>query len=157
MIENEKGLTLVELLATLTLLSLVTGIVWTTVSIATQFNVAETTTLRLQQEANYIISELQQVHRNCYEYELTYSREEIKVDKCKKDDVNSTVNYDGIISNRFYYLSAEKASTKFVKTYNSRDNNLELPELYVIDPVKEKRFVKVPTTISRFKDNSTIR
>lgn len=157
MMKDEKGLTLVELLATLTLLSLVTGVIWATISIATQFNVGETTSIRLQQEANYIISELQQVHRNCYEYELTYNREEIKVNNCKKDDINSPVNYDGLISNDFYYLSTEKLNAAFVRTYKSRVTNLELPELVVIDPIKEIRFVKVPTTISRFQDTSTTR
>jgi len=51
--KNESGVTLVELLAVLVLISIVTAIIWNTVFISMRHNTTETKKLRLQQEANY--------------------------------------------------------------------------------------------------------
>ena len=146
--KNEDGMTLVEVLATLVLLSLVTGIIWTTISIATKFSVSETTELQLQQEANYIISQLQQVHRHCYTYELTITESEIKVENCMKDEINPNREYDGIISDRFLYEPRPTSTEEPTKA------DLYLSDFVVIDPVKKIRRVDVPTTISRYKTKS---
>ncbi|GKV66540.1 MULTISPECIES: PilW family protein [unclassified Sporosarcina] len=144
--KNQKGMTLVEVLATLILLSLVAGVIWTTVSIASQFNISETSNLRLQQEANYIISQLQQVHRNCFTYDLTISKNEVRVDNCMEDKVTSSESYNGVISNQFNYLPIldHKGQTP-TKT------DLNLSSFKVTDPERAKRFVEIPTIISRYK------
>ncbi|WP_438298178.1 hypothetical protein [Sporosarcina sp. FA15] len=154
MLKNEDGMTLVEVLATLILMTLITGIIWTTVSIATKFNVSETSSLRLQQEANYIIAELQQVHRYCYSYRLTIIRDEVKVAECINDTGESIPEYDKIISNQFKYRFEDSGESPYInKLYITPKDNLELFDFVVIDPVKRNKVekaVKVPTTISRF-------
>lgn len=148
--KDEKGKTLVEVLATLLLLTLVTGVIWTTISVATKFNVGETSTLKLQQEANYIISELQQVHRNCYEYKLTISTNEVKVTECKGDDTKHLPKpqYDGVISNLFNYRYILQDELQTPTT-----TDLDLTNFAVIDPKNSKRVVQIPTTIARIKTN----
>ncbi|WP_186668523.1 PilW family protein [Sporosarcina sp. BP05] len=154
MLKNEDGMTLVEVLATLLLMTLITGIIWTTLSIATKFNVSETSALRLQQEANYIIAELQQVHRHCYSYRLTIIRDEVKVAECKNDTETSIPKYDGVISGKYKYRFEDSGESPYInKLYISPKDNLELFDFVVIDPVKrnkEEKAVKVPTTISRY-------
>jgi len=155
MLKNEDGMTLVEILATLILMTLITGIIWTTVSIATKFNISETSTLRLQQEANYIIAELQQVHRHCYTYRLTIIRDEVKVAECMDDKGNSIPKYNKVISNQFKYRLKDSGESPYIdKSYTSPKDNLELKDFIVIDPVikrnNEEKYVEVPTTISRY-------
>ena len=154
MSKNEDGMTLVEVLATLVLIILVSGVLWTTVSIATKFNISETSALRLQQEANYIIAELQQVHRQCYSYKLTIVRDEVKVAECKNETGASLTQYDGVISDQFKYRFEDSGVSPYVeKLFITPKENLELLDFVVIDPIKrnnKEKAVRVPTTISRY-------
>lgn len=97
---DERGITLVEVLATLVLLSLVTGVIWSTISQSAKLNVAETSTLRLQQESNYIIAELQKIHRKCDSYTFNITKEFVEVSNCENENPQQ---YDGIISSGFNY------------------------------------------------------
>lgn len=143
--KKERGMTLVEVLATLVLISLVTGLIWTTVSIATKFGVSETSELKLQQEANYIITELQRIHRNCYTYELIIKTDEIKIENCYDED-KALPKYDGVISNTYIYYPVREPR----KTYTT-EGNLDIPDFEIIDPVNQIRSVKIPVSISRYK------
>ncbi|WP_019413854.1 prepilin-type N-terminal cleavage/methylation domain-containing protein [Paenisporosarcina sp. TG20] len=66
---NEKGLTLLEVLASLVLVSLVVALAMTTFNIGVKYNVIETTKTKMQQESNLIVSTLMNVHRTekCYD------------------------------------------------------------------------------------------
>lgn len=139
-------MTLVEVLATLVLLSLVAAVIWTTISIASQFNISETSNLRLQQEANYIISQLQQVHRNCFTYDLTISQNEVRVDNCMEDKDIPKESYNGVVSNQFDYLPKIDHEEQTPTT-----KDLILTSFKVTDPVRVKRFVEITTVISRYK------
>lgn len=154
MSKQEDGITLVEVLAALVLLSLVTAIIWSTISIATKFNISETSTLRLQQEANYIIADLQQVHRHCDSYRLTISRDEVKVDGCIDESGQSKDSYNKIISDQFKYRFKDSEKSPYLdRPYHPAKENLELQDFAVIDPVQKhgkEKAVKVPTTISRY-------
>lgn len=149
--KNEKGMTLIEVLATLVLLSLVTGIIWTSISIATKFNVSETSVLKLQQEANYIVSELQRVHRNCYTYELIITTNEVKVINCKSEDESIIPGYDGIISNIYEYEPMRNPTKS--NPINTTKENLNIPDFAVIDPIKRIRNISIPISLSRYKTN----
>lgn len=146
---NEKGMTLVELLSTLVLLSLVTGVIWTTVSIATQFNVSETSVLKLQQEANYIVSELQRVHRSCYTYELIITEQEVRVLNCLDENETHISIYDGILSENFQY-EAKVVPNEPIKTTT---DDLDISEFTISDSANTKRSVTIPISIFRYKTN----
>ncbi|GKV70496.1 hypothetical protein NCCP2716_29940 [Sporosarcina sp. NCCP-2716] len=151
---QEDGMTLVEVLAVLVLVSLVTGIIWSVISIATKFNISETSTLRLQQEANYIIADLQQVHRHCESYQLTISRDEVSVAECKNEAGQYLDTYNKVVSDQFHYRYENSGTSPYVnRTYRPQQENLELPDFAVIDPVKKggrEKAVTVPTTITRY-------
>lgn len=149
--KNEKGMTLVEVLATLVLLSLVTGVIWTTISISTKFNVSETSVLKLQQEANYIVSELQRVHRNCYTYELIITTKEVKILNCKNEENATIPGYDGIVSNIYEYMPVRNPSEP--DPIDTTKDNLNILDFKVIDPVKRIRNISIPISLSRFKTN----
>lgn len=149
--KSEKGMTLVEVLATLLLLSLVTGVIWTTISIATQFNVSQTSVLSLQKEANYIVSELQRVHRNCNTYELVITANEVKVMNCKSGDNLVTPGYDGIVSNKFEYEPLRNSPEP--DPIETTKENLNILDFKVIDPAMKSRSVSIPISISRYKTN----
>lgn len=165
MINDERGLTLVELLATLTLISLVTGIIWTTISIASQFSIGETTSLKLQQEANYIIAELQRFHRTCSEYNLTITPEEISINECKingNEELSGKVISTGYIYGAFINKPAPDLTPSELLAINEYEYYVEVKQrplkndivftyFAIEDPNNDKRFVNIPTTISRYK------
>lgn len=70
---NEKGVTLVELLVALALVSIIAVLAMTTFNIGVKYNVTETTKTTMQQESNLIVTTLMNVHRTskCYQIENT--------------------------------------------------------------------------------------
>jgi len=139
--KNESGITLVELLATLSLLSIVVVLIWTTFFITTKHNVTETSKLRLQQEANYILTEIQQQHRHLDCYELEIEENKIKLLNCEEPSalikvISSGYKY-GVYSSSQIYPKKE-----------------DLPfTLIISDPINNKQKVTVETTITRFKSD----
>lgn len=72
--KNEQGITLVELLATLTLLSIISILIWSVFSQGHRFSRESIVVSQLQQEANRIGTELMNFHRNAEsEYTLQSS------------------------------------------------------------------------------------
>lgn len=143
---NERGMTLVEVLATLVLLSLVAGIIWSTISISTKLNVAETSTLRLQQESNYIIAELQKIHRKCDSYTFNITKEFVEVSNCENENPQQ---YEGIISSSFNYgpitsipvIPAEK---------DLIIEDFRVSDILVVTGNRKNREVVVTAVISRY-------
>lgn len=72
-IHNERGVTLLELIAALLLASLVVGILMTSFSIGAKHNISASDTVRLQQEANLVIAKISAKHRSgeCYNIKET--------------------------------------------------------------------------------------
>lgn len=147
--KNEQGMTLVEVLAVLVLVSLVTGVIWTTISIATKFNMSETSYLKLQQEANYIISELQQVHRHCETYRLTINPNEVKVSECMKNAETPLEGFNGVISTGFHYKPI--IDNELIEpTKGEKDiNNLTVSDV-TNNLNREPREVVISTVLSRY-------
>ncbi|REB07166.1 prepilin-type N-terminal cleavage/methylation domain-containing protein [Sporosarcina sp. BI001-red] len=137
--DNQSGMTLVELLAVLVLISLVTGIIWTTMSISMKHNSVETTKLQLQQEANAVITKLQREHRVRECYNLNIEEHEITITNCEDQPA-----FKEILGNEFKYgpfmnrkIQPKKGNTRF---------NLEVTDL-----TNPKLTVTVPTEITRYK------
>lgn len=137
--DNESGLSLVELLAVLVLISLVTGTIWTTLSVSIKHNVVETTNLQLQQEANLVITKIQQEHRKHTCYQIIINKNEIEILDC----VNQT-KYLEIESEKFYY------GPNINEIIEPKQEDLNLKDFYV-KKVDSKTKVDVPTIITRFK------
>ena len=138
-----KGMTLIEVLATILLVSIVVVLIWTGVFISMRYNVAETKKLHLQQEANYIITEVQRIHRSCDSYDLTISRNEISVKNCISASSNSKTDFT--IAYTYQYESSPEYIGKLIETKKRLYINFTLT---VRDIENKKLFVEVPTTIS---------
>lgn len=67
-VKNSKGITLVELIAALALVSMVAVLIMTTLGIGFKHSIAESNNTYTQQEANLIVSKLLNKHRKgeCY-------------------------------------------------------------------------------------------
>ena len=61
-LKNEKGITLIELLAALVLFGIIAVLIWSFFFRAINFNDREVTKNQLQQEANLIVNTIQQLH-----------------------------------------------------------------------------------------------
>ena len=104
--KNESGMTLVEVLATLTVLSMVVVLIWTTLSIATKHTNLETTKLQLQQEANYILTEIQE-HRKLKCYQLDIREDRVQLFNC-----NETPELIEVISTDYKYEEFNSGEVK---------------------------------------------
>ncbi|PIC70693.1 hypothetical protein CSV77_07165 [Sporosarcina sp. P16b] len=149
--KNQQGMSVVELLATLLLVSLVSVIIWTTFSISTRMNTSETAKLRLQQEANYIATEAQRLHRKCLSYEFVVMPQKVSVQNCR---TSSQTIEDSILSTNFmYYTDQKKSETTEERFYiNAKKENLEISKFWVVDPKNNKLKVSIPLELSRYKE-----
>ncbi|WP_432355788.1 prepilin-type N-terminal cleavage/methylation domain-containing protein [Sporosarcina sp. A2] len=152
---NEAGMTLVELLAVLVLISLVTGIIWTTMSISMKHNKVETSKLQLQQEANLIITKLQNIHRENDCYLLTVDDDLMEISPCS----NKVKPSREIISNDYTYkveVEGAKIGTRIFEVLPKNKDlifkSLIVETKHVPNSKDSYLTVNVPTTISRYKN-----
>jgi len=138
--KNESGMTLVEVLATLTVLSMVVVLIWTTLSITTKYTNLETTKLQLQQEANYILTEIQQQHRKLECYQLDIREDRVQLFNC-----DETPELIEVISTDYKYEEFNSGEVK------PKEKNLSFT-LTVKDPKENSKLkVEIATNISRYK------
>ncbi|MEK3934050.1 hypothetical protein MKY41_01915 [Sporosarcina sp. FSL W7-1349] len=138
--KNEDGITLVELLASLILVSMVVVLIWTTFFISARHNTSETTKMRLQQEANYILTAIQQQHRQKECYDLIVAVEELKIKDCDSNEETT------LSSGYIYKLYPENPTD-----IRPKEQDLELT-LIIKDGKENSRLqVEVESTISRYK------
>lgn len=166
---NQSGLTLVELLAVLVLISLVTGVIWSTMSISIKHNTIETTKLQLQQEANLIITKLQNTHRYNDCYLLTMQSDRIEVNSCSGEEkplhevLSNGYSYDFLIEisslNEPSKIISEPSEIIDIRV-ESNENDLDIKKFYVTEVDKSGQKVKnglrvnVPTMITRIKNTT---
>ncbi|WP_082713398.1 prepilin-type N-terminal cleavage/methylation domain-containing protein [Sporosarcina koreensis] len=142
---RESGMTLIEVLAVLLLTALVMMLIWTTVLTSMKYNITETKKLKMQQEANYIITDLQHIHRKCDTYRLEERDGEIWMTDCTGVDAQSDKKIGS--ENNFKIIGLPTKQEIRAKTTEASMN----VNLVVADPVKNKLKVSVSTVISRYK------
>jgi len=143
--KNESGMTLVEVLATLTLLSMVTLLIWTAFFISSKHNIAETTKVHLQQEANYILTKLQQQHRHLDCYQLKIGEDKVELVNC-----DGQPEFNEIISSDYKYgpFISDEIEPK------TRFGDLTI-KLIVKDPKENSKLkVEVESIISRYQSDN---
>lgn len=84
--KNEGGLTLVELLATLTILSIVSIIIYSIFFQGLNFTNKSITKNQMHQETNLIINDLKRVHTTARRYDIINTNSECDITIYKKDD-----------------------------------------------------------------------
>lgn len=139
---DQSGATLLELLAVLMLITLVTGIIWTTISLSLKHNIVETSKVTLQKEANLIITSMQQEHRKRDCYKLTISASEVIMSSCSDGTVYLDFQNDEFI----YGPNLED----FIEP---KHENLVLDNFY-LESKDGKLKLEIPTVISRYKKSN---
>lgn len=144
MLRKQNGMTLVEVLAVLVLSSLVILLIWTTAMTALKYNITETKKLRMQEEANYIITEIQRIHRQCSQYELIVKIDEISMKNC----IGPNSISDRLISRGFNY----NGTTYLKDKIDAKKKDASIPLTLVINDLDNARLeMEITTTISRYK------
>lgn len=82
---NERGITMVELLAALILVSLIVGVSWTALSIGLKYTAVETGKTEIQQDANIFIAKLSSIHRQSDQYEIKFENDQFMIRSKDKD------------------------------------------------------------------------
>ncbi|EMR05199.1 Tfp pilus assembly protein PilW [Bhargavaea cecembensis DSE10] len=172
-IQEQKGMTLVELIAALALAGMVVVIIMTIFSIGTRYQSLETNNLAMQQEMNLTISRITQIHRSgaCYAIAqkdngieiITFSRElddnrnELRDGQCTTSTKSSST-----YSSEDYGLGICRVSLQDTKTVCENMNSDT-----IIDPQRENLRARITlkdgnykelvqeTTFSRFKEEGS--
>lgn len=155
-LKNERGVTLVELLAVLVLVSMVATLILTTFFIANRYHLTETRKLKLQQDANYVVTSILQRHRTvreCYELEINIEKKLVFID-C------DTLSTEIVIGDSYQYeltnlvigdaspVTLKDPGVK-VKVYpRKKDVHVTVK---VMDPNNTNLFVLVNTAFKRYK------
>lgn len=91
---DQRGITLVELLAALALVATIATIAWTALSIGFKHTAVETEKTKLQQSANLIMSTLINEHRRSEKYSIIFEGNQLKIDSCDKAGDCSMITID---------------------------------------------------------------
>lgn len=156
---NQRGITLVELVAALALISIIAVTAWTTLTIGMKHGAAETSKTMLQQDANLVISKLSAAHRMNDYYYLQFVGGNLEIKTCNDNPVTGVVDCGTFnrLSESTYHYSGSINGTDFA-AWNS--TTLIEPKkqhvnfiLNVADPVKTARAVNVNTSLTRIITN----
>ncbi|RDW16336.1 hypothetical protein CWR48_16970 [Oceanobacillus arenosus] len=156
--KNEKGMTLVEVLATLVIASLFMGIIYTVVMMSMEYSSVETTKTRLQQEANYIITEIQRIHRKGDCYVLSITENEVAIAETEMESCPETDSKMRVLSSEYKYdydIELDEDGEKIVfdkKEIHPNINNVKLTNLSIKDAENADIHVEISTIISRYKN-----
>ncbi|QHJ71594.1 PilW family protein [Planococcus halotolerans] len=156
---NQRGITLVELVAALALVSIIAVAAWTTLTIGMKHGAAETSKTMLQQDANLVISKLSAAHRMNDYYYLQFVGGNLEIKTCNdKDDgsVECDTLFRRITDNSYLYSGSINgtdfsawSSTTLIEPKKQHVNFI----LNVADPVKTARAVNVKTSLTRIITN----
>lgn len=102
---NQKGITLVELIVALALVSIIAGIAWTALSIGFKHTAVETNKTSLQQDANLIVTALSNAHRRNDFYELKFdSTGQLVIGTCGDTELcPDNLTYKRVIDTKYDY------------------------------------------------------
>lgn len=155
---DQKGITLVELLAGMALVSIIATIAWTTLTIGMQHGTAETSKTMMQQEANLMVSSLVAAHRGSEKYSIIFEDDQMKLDYCDKSSVcgirNIAGKYDftGTIINDVPVDTLSDDPVKFADL-KPEEQHTKIT-LKITDLKNRKRTLTIDTTLSRLLTNA---
>jgi prepilin-type N-terminal cleavage/methylation domain-containing protein len=142
---NERGLTLIEVLATITILSIIGVVIWNVFFQGLTYSDKAVTQNSMQQESNYISMKLTRIHQTSKEYELTSSDCKIKVEYVTKNKgtLEETFKEPGLC-----------LSTSFSGSIDPNKEDLSLT-ISIRDKEKAANKFDLKTVFYRLKGNGT--
>ena len=154
-LKSEKGITLIELIAALALVSMVAVLIMTTLSIGIQRSVVESEKTKIQQEANLITSKLLNIHRsgNCYQLDITGNKDlqVLTYGEPNQSTCENVFNKTITINNADYDISTINSPLPFEKINPTKENN----SISIVLTLESRRTInyEISTTLSRYKTN----
>lgn len=154
---NQKGITLVELLAALLLVSVIAAIAWNALSIGFKHTAVETSKTQLQQEANLIVTKLINEHRRNDHYYLKTSGTSLEIQTCNDSAAGSVCDGFVRLTDSNYLYSGTIDGIPFANwdpltKIDPKTKNVNLV-LKVADSIKPTRSVEVKTSLTRILTN----
>lgn len=154
---NQKGITLVELVAALALVSIIATIAWTALTIGMKHGAAETNKTIMQQEANLMISSLMAAHRGSEKYSIIFEDDQLKINSCQKDgtcemnNIGSKYDFTGTVINSVL-VDTSIATPVIFADLTPEEKHTEIT-LKITDLSNSKRTLTINTTLSRLLTN----
>jgi len=154
-INNTKGITLVELIAALALVTIVAILIMTTLSIGIQRSVLEGEKTRIQQDANLMVTKLLDIHQkgDCYQLEITPNKDLVVIsyNNSTKTACGSETTQSEPINNQNYDISTTNPMQIFEIINPHRENNA-ISIVLTLDSRSTINY-EINTTLSRYKTN----
>lgn len=150
---DEKGITLVELLAALILVSIIAVIAWTTITIGMRHGISETNKTIMQQDMNLMVSSLMAAHRGSEEYSIIFENGHMLINACDKEgdcklnEIGGAYNFSGSVINNLE-VSPSSDAPLIISGFKPRQKHTKVT-LKITDLNNEKNFLIVDTTLSR--------
>lgn len=114
---NQRGITLVELLAALALVSIIAIGAWTALSIGLKHSAVETNKTSMQQDANLIVSKLTNAHRKSDMYKLKFESNQLILSTCNYSSsaVLTCLPYQRVNEQNYNYSGTSINGTVFME------------------------------------------
>ena len=154
---NQKGISLVELIAGLALVSIIAIIAWTTITIGMRHGAAETNKTIMQQEMNLMVSSLMAAHRGNEKYSIIFEGDHLKIDSCDSTGIcsvraiGSKYNFSGSIVNGTTIDTSAGTPVSFVDLMPEKEHTKIT--LKITDLSNANRTLTIETTLSRLLTN----
>lgn len=150
---DEKGVTLVELLAALLLVSIIATIAWTTITIGMRHGTSETNKTIMQQDMNLMVSSLMSAHRGSEKYSVIFQNNYLLIDACDKSgdcELSEIAGEYDFSESRINDIEIDTSSTTpaIISDLKPREKHTKI-KLKITDIYNEKNFLIVDTTLSR--------
>ena len=147
---NQKGVTLVELLAGLLLVGIVVAIAWTALSIGLKHGAVETNKTQLQQDSNLIITKLTNEHRRSDYYYLRFVNSRLEIKTCSETEGCGTFLP---LTDKRYDYSGSIGGTNFTDwdetiKIEPEKSHVDI-DLTVAEPGNPKNAVEISTSLTR--------
>lgn len=140
--QKQCGLTFIELLATITVLSIIGIIIWNVFIQGNKYSQTSISKNMLQQEANLVITNLTKIHQTSAQYEIISSSCQISVSITKKDGTTTSQVFD---SPTICY------STNFSGIVDPSQDDINLT-ITLSDKKNSSNHLDVDTVLYRLKD-----
>jgi type II secretory pathway pseudopilin PulG len=165
-LKSEKGISLVELISAMALLSLVAVLIMTTLSIGIKHSIVESDKTQIQQEANLVVSKLLNGHRqgDCYFIRDKDAIIQMATFDCSNTLINeanasftniSSSNYQATLSTNSLFIAPSTVTTPAyrIAKVNPTSNDFNLvAKLTRVGKVKIN--YQINTTLTRYKTNN---
>lgn len=136
--KNERGLTLVEVLASTVILTLVSILLWNIFSQGTNYSKKAVSKNQIQQEVNIIISSLNSIHKRSTQYSVTVNSCDFSIQYTDKNGTKTEVFENSRmcikLSNSFANPVDPKTTKKIdiqliIEENNNPDNKVQINSL----------------------------